>query len=231
MYPIRLKIKPAASSAINIAASQSPAAAALTLTALAAGPIDNCVPGPNVNGVNLGLGRIIGITSGGNDSSMHWVVVGLDHNGQAQTENVTGASGGVAVTVNYYTSITSITPSASVASTASAGTVNTTASAQLNCLPLDLYARNGAVVQVDVSGTISYTVNQTFDDCISSAANLQNNTYFATPAAPTALTAQSASKYTALIPSVCGLQVLIPTYTTNGYIVVNVVQASNSTQG
>lgn len=232
MYPVRIKVKPTAASAVVVSASASPGAGAIVITAAAkTGPIDGCVNGTNVNGVNLGLGRILGITSGGNDTGITFTITGTDQNGQAVTEAVTGASGGVAVSVNYYTSVASITHTGSVATTVSVGTVNTTASAQMACLPLDLYARIGAVVQVDVSGTISYTVQQTWDDCISGLCNLQNNTYFATPAAPTALTAQSATKYTQLIPAVCGLAITIPTYTTNGFIVVNIVQPSNANVG
>lgn len=234
MKPIRIKVTPAAASATNIAGSQSPGTTALTLTTLAAGPIDSAITGTNVNGVNLGLGRIIGITSGSNDSSIYFTVVGTDQNGLAVSENVTGASGapGTAVTVNYYTSVSSITPSgAGAAGTVTAGTVNTTASAQLPLLPLDFYGRIGAIVQVDVSNTISYTVQQTFDDCISANATPKTNTYFATPAAPTALTAQSAAKYTQLTPGVCGIAVTIPTYTTTGSITLNVVAPSNANLG
>lgn len=225
--PIRIKLTPSAASANNLALSQSPGTAALTLTALAAGPIDKA---GNTQGslTTLGLGRIVGITSGSNDSSIHFTVVGKDQNGNTVTENVTGASGapGTAVTVNYYTSVTSITPSGSgAAGTVTAGTVNTTASAALQTLELDYFQRIGAMVQVDVANTISYTVQMTFDDCTTDAST---NTFFATPASPTALTAQSASKYTQLPPGVCGLAVTIPTYSTTGSITINVVQPSNS---
>lgn len=227
--PIRIKVTPSAASAVNIAASQSPGTAALTLTALAAGPIDKA--GNTQGSLSiLGIGRIIGITSGSNDSSIHFTVTGKDQNGNAVTENVTGASGapGTAVTTNYYTSVTSIKPSgAGAAGTVTAGTVNTTASAALQTLELDFYQRIGAVVQVDVSNTISYTVQMTFDD---TTTNVSTETFFATPASPTALTAQTAAKYTQLPPGVCGLQVTIPTYTTTGSITVNVIQPSNYTR-
>ena len=225
MRPIRLKLAPTAQSATSIAASQAPGSSKLTLTALAAGPID-----PQT-GTQFGLGRILGITSGGNDTGITFAIVGVDQNGVAVSENVTGASGGVAVSTKYYTSVTSITPSGSVASTASVGTVNTTASAALATIPLNLYSRIGATVQVDVSGTISYTVQMTYDDCIGSGSNNSTNTYFATPASPTALTAQSAAKYTQLPPGVCGISVTIPTYSTNGYVVVNVITPSNCSVG
>lgn len=220
--PIRIKVTPSAASAVNLAASQTPGTSALTLTALAAGPIDLA----GLKG--LGLGRIISITSGGVDTGIHWIVVGKDQNGNAQTENVTGGSGAAVSTVGYYTSLTSITPSGAVASTASAGTINTTASAALQMVELDFYQRTGAIVSVDVTGTISYTVQMTFDDCMLNSTNLTNNVLFATPASPTALTAQSASKYTQLPAGVCGLSLTIPTYTTSGTVTLNILQPSNS---
>lgn len=230
MRPIRITVAPRAASATLLAASQTPGSSALTLTATAAGPID---PQTGLTGLlgSIGLGRIVSITSGGNDTGIHFTVVGIDQNGLAVTENVTGASGAAAVTVNYYTSVTSITPSGAVASTASAGIVNTTASAQLPCIPLNPYQRQASVVQVDVTGTISYTVQMTFDDCQSSTSNPSTATYFATPATPTALTAQSASKYDTLVAGVCGLAVTIPTYSTGATLTVNVVNPSNSSHG
>lgn len=225
MKPIRITLAPVAASATAIAASQSPGTAALTLAALAAGPID-----PQ-SGTPRGLGRIITLTSGGDDTGITFAVVGFDENGVATSENVTGANAGVAVTTKYYTSVTSITPSASVATTVTAGIRGTTAAAKFNCVPLDLYGRIGATVQVDVSGTISYTVQHTYDDCLTSATGLSSNSYFATPATPTALTAQSAAKYCQLPPGTCGISVTIPTYSTSGSIVVNVVSPSNSNLG
>lgn len=230
MKPIRIKVAPSAANAANVAASQSPATAALTLLALAAGPIDpgvSLVSGGYTPLASLGLGRLLVITSGGNDTGITFTIVGVDQNGQAATEAVTGASGGAAVSTKYYTSVTSITPSGSVATTVTVGTRNTTASAALNVIGLNPYARIGSTIQVDVSGTISYTVQMTYDDC-QNGANPSNATFFATPASPTALTAQSAAKYTQMPPAVCGIQLTIPTYSTNGYVILNVVNPSNS---
>lgn len=232
MRPIRLKIAPSAAADNNIAASQSPGTSALTLTTLAAGPIDPGVTKVDTGLVvsTLGLGRQLIITSGGNDTGITFAIVGQDQNGQVATENVTGASGGVVASINYYTSVTSITPSGAVAGTVKVGTRGTTASAALSTIPLNLYSRIGAIVQVDVSGTISYTVQMTYDDCLASS-NISSNTFFATPAAPTALTAQSTAKYTQLTPGVCGIALTIPTYSSNGYVIINVITPSNSDLG
>lgn len=227
MRPIRILLAPRAASTTLLALLQAgpESGTAFVLTATAAGPID-----PQA-GTQLGLGRIVTISSSGDDSGLTFAIVGKDQNGNTVTENVTGANTGVAASANYYTSVQSITPSGNTASTVSAGIRGTTAAAALGTLPLDLYQRIGGIVAVDVTGTISYTVNMTFDDCLGVAANPSTAVYFATPASPTALTAQSASKYTQLPPGVCGLQVLIPTYSTGGSILLNVISPANSNMG
>lgn len=225
MIPIRLLLAPRAASATLLAASQSPGAAALTLTSTASqvGGID-----PQA-GTQWGLGHIITITSGGNDTGITFAIVGQDLNGQTMTDTVTGASSGTAVSALYFTSITSITPSSAAASTVTVGIRGTTASAALNVIPLDFYNSLGVTVAVDVSGTISYTVQETFSDCMNPVtASLVG---YATPASPTALTAQSASKYTQLSAGVCGVLVTIPTYSTGGTITVNIISACYSDNG
>lgn len=224
MRPFRIKLLPIAASATTIAASASPGAGVITLTTLATkGPID---PQP---GSVLGLGRIITLVSGGNDSGITFTITGLDENGVTATETVTGANAGTAVSTLYYTSVSSITHTGSVATTFSSGVTNTTASAKFQMIPMDLYGRIGATVAITISGTISYTTQLTYDDCLGGYTTLANAALFATPATPTALTAQSASKYSLLPPGVTGVSVTIPTYTTGGFIILNIVSPSNST--
>ena len=103
----------------NIAASQSPAAAALTLTA-GTGATATTVNGVSV--IQIDCARVLRITSGGNDSGITFNVVGYDQYGVAMSENITGANAGLATGKKAGFSITSITPSASVASTCSVGT-------------------------------------------------------------------------------------------------------------
>lgn len=61
------------------------------------------------------------ITSAGNDSGITFAIVGLSQNGTAISETLTGANMGVAVSVNLYWSIISITASGSTASTITIG--------------------------------------------------------------------------------------------------------------
>lgn len=68
------------------------------------------------------IARNVRITSGGNDSGITFTVAGYDLYGYPQTETITGANAGIAAGKKAFKFITSITPSAAVASTASAGT-------------------------------------------------------------------------------------------------------------
>ena len=68
--------------------------------------------------------RKITITSAGDDSGISFTVVGLNENGTAVTETVTGIDSGVATSANYYSSVTSITAVGDPAANVSAGTAN-----------------------------------------------------------------------------------------------------------
>jgi hypothetical protein len=89
-------------------------------------------------------------------------LVGTDADGRAQTEVVTGPAGSATVeSALYFLTLTSATPSATIgADTFDIGFVDEFAT---KTIPLDW--RNGnAALDINVSGTINYTLEQTFDD-------------------------------------------------------------------
>lgn len=113
-------IVPLTLQAANIAASQSPAAAAIALTA---GTGTTSVTAPNgLTAVQLDVPRIMRHTSGGNDSGITFTTTGYDVYLQPMSETVTGANAGVAAGKKAFFLVTSITQSAAVATTYSAGT-------------------------------------------------------------------------------------------------------------
>ena len=142
---------PSTIAAANIAASQTPGSAALTLVSSSGAgitigtSITRADTGATVTGLlaidtamaGVGFGqdqtvnmwdpskaiaRNVRITSGGNDTGITFLVVGYDLYGYPMSEAITGASGGVASGAKAFKYIASITPSGAVASTASAGT-------------------------------------------------------------------------------------------------------------
>lgn len=89
-------------------------------------------------------------------------LVGTDENNRAQTETVTGP--GVSATVEstkYWMTLTSITPSATIgADTFDIGWVDEFSPPMI---PLDWRAGNAAL-NIAITGTINYDLEQTFDD-------------------------------------------------------------------
>lgn len=89
-------------------------------------------------------------------------LVGTDADGRAQTEVVTGPAGSATVeSTLYFLTLTSATPSATIgADTFDIGWVD-----EFSTKTLALDWRSGnAALDVNVSGTINYSLQQTFDD-------------------------------------------------------------------
>lgn len=141
-----------AAAANNIAASQSPAAAAIT--------IDGSLATAGV--ATLDAARRVLITSGGNDSGITFTVVGTNRNGAALTEAVTGSNGSTATTTQDFKTVSSVAHTGSVATTVTVGTSGVGSSQWFfvdNCVaPVNLG------IGVVVSGTINFTVEYTYDD-------------------------------------------------------------------
>ena len=143
----------ATANAAIIAASQAgTAATALTLTSTGVYTLDT-------------FRRVI-VTSAGNDTGIHFTLVGKNSSGMPVTEALTGASGGVAQSAYDYLSITSITPSGNTAGNV---TVGTNGVASTRPILLDLWGFAPTSIQVNVTGTVNATVQQTLDDCNGSA--------------------------------------------------------------
>lgn len=117
----------------------------------------------------LDVARRVLITSGGNDTGITFAITGTDPNGNVISETLTGASGAAAQSVLDYLTVTSIIPSGAVATTV---TVGTSGVASSQWVYFDQYASMAPVsIQVDGTGTVNWTVQQTLND----PNALQNN--------------------------------------------------------
>ena len=176
----------ATASANNIATVQSPGAAALTLNGTAVSGGIATIDTYNAS-TNMGIGRRVIITSGGNDTGITWAVTGKNGSGNLVTDTFAGANGGAAQSNLDFITVTKILPSAAVATTATAGT-NGVGSSPWNSWnwyvspPLNI----GIAVEI-VSGSVNYTVQYTYDD----PNNLLAGSTYALPYNATILTAQS----------------------------------------
>lgn len=148
---IAISAVPSTISAVNIAASQSPGAGAITLVSSSAAGITAGVSitradtGATITGllaidtamagvpfgqnaaVNIwdptkAISRNVRLTSGGNDTGITFTVSGYDLYGYPMTETITGANAGVASGAKAFKYISGVTHTGSVATTLTIGT-------------------------------------------------------------------------------------------------------------
>lgn len=165
MRPITVTVGPLAASATDaVCLAQTPNAGPLTLDG------STVVGGVAV----LDQPRRILFTFAADESANTFTLTGTDWSGNPITEQVAGTAG-TAVSVLDYATITSITISGNAAGAIEVGTNGVAGSRWVR---LDEWALPQTSIQVNVSGTVNYTVQQTLDD---------PNSFFA-PVAPAAVT-------------------------------------------
>lgn len=153
MRPTTISVGPlAAASATNIrTASAVAGAGALTLN------------GTLVSGgvATLDKPRRIRFTSSGNDTGITFTLTGTNWSGAAISEVVTGANATTADSVLDFKTITSIVASGAAAGTVSIGTNGVAGS---EWIAIDPWSLPNIALQIDVSGTLNYTIQSTLDN-------------------------------------------------------------------
>lgn len=202
----------AAANATLIAASQSPGTSALTLTS-------SIVIIDISTSSNTSLGRRVIITSGGNDSGITFTITGTNSTGNIISDVIAGTNASTAQSNKDFVTVTSITPSAAVATTVTAGTngVGSSAWSFWNWLgnpPLNI----GIAVEL-VSGAVNFTVQHTYDD----PNNLGDAILFPLPFNFPAITGATATVDGAYTTPITATRVLINSGT--GVIRVRFLQA------
>ena len=97
------------------------------------------------------------------------ILTGTDENGAAQTETVNLPTTSATIeSTKYFKTLTTVVPSASIgADTMDIGWVDEVAS---NWYPVNWRAENPVAISVDVTGTIDFTVQETFVDILGGVA-------------------------------------------------------------
>ena len=172
-----------------------------------------------------GLGRIIVIVDSDTDtqSDVTFTIVGTDPNGDAISDVVTGpGSGATVASAKYFKTVSSVTVSAAQGGTEKVdiGTRGTTLSAASRAVPLDWRCPVAATVDVDVTGTLNFTVQQTFDDLLAST-NASGNIVWTDV---TALASKTADTTASLTVGARGMRVIINTYSTGAELQAVVIQ-------
>lgn len=153
--PITATITLSATDADGIALSQTPLTAGnLTLNGvLASGGVATLT--------SAGAARQVTITSAGNDSGRTFTIYGTDESGIAISEALTGASGAAATSAKYYRTVTRIAVDAATAGAVTAGVNGVGVTRWVN---YNVHAQPFNVVNnVDISGTVDYDVQYTYD--------------------------------------------------------------------
>ena len=152
--PVSVSVQLVAAITNGVCLSQTPAAAGL-LT----------MNGSLVTGgvARFDVARRVGITSAGNDAAVVFTVTGTNRWGNTITDTATGANGAVvAQTALDFLTVTSIRTSAATANAITAGSTSVGSSEWQVC---DIMVSYWALaVAVSVSGTVTYTVEHTYDD-------------------------------------------------------------------
>lgn len=144
-------------------------------------------------------------------------LVGTDANGAALTEVVTGPAGTATVeSSGYFKTLTSATPSATIgADTFDIGWVDEVST---QAIPLNWRSPNGATINVDVTGTIDFTVQETFDAI--QDAGIQN-AQWVNISALASKTADTTSKSTV---GATAIRLIVNSYSSEAELQMNVVQ-------
>jgi hypothetical protein len=105
--------------------------------------------------------RRVLFTSSGNDSGITFTISGTNASGDLISETLTGGNAAAVYTILDYKTVTAVTASGASAGTVSIGTNGVAGSSWVR---LDEYALPNLSIQAVVSGTINYTIQQTYDD-------------------------------------------------------------------
>lgn len=154
--PIRATVGPLASAADNnICASQTPGGGVRVMTingSAAAGGV-----------ATLDVARRVLLTFAGDETGHTFTLSGIGQTGLPLTETIAGTTPGTVASKLDYLKVTSIRLSADAAGAIKVGT-NTVASSRY--INLNDFGQGPVALQVDVSGTVNYTVATTLDDLL-----------------------------------------------------------------
>ena len=145
-------------------------------------------------------------------------LVGTDANGKALTEVVTGPAGSATVeSTGYFKTITSATPSATIgADTFDIGWVDEVASVTY---PIDYLSPYACNIHVDVTGTIDFTVQQTFADVLAGTAAVWTSI--------SALASKTADTTSTAAVGATAIRVIVNSYSSGGELQMYTSQAGN----
>ena len=154
MKPITVSVQLDAADDDGVAQNQQPSGAAdLTLNgALVSGGVATLCA--------AGMERQVLVTTAANESTKTITIYGTNATGNPISEAITGPNATTGTTTGYFRTITRVAVSAAFTGNVKVGTNGVGATRPVN---LDTFGRPEVSIQVDVSGTVNFTVQQTLD--------------------------------------------------------------------
>lgn len=176
------------------------------------------------NGVaTFDYARQLSITSDGADSDKTFTVVGTDADGYAITEVITGPASTTVESASYFKTVSSITLSAQAAGSITIGTVDEVCT---QTIPIQWRSEDAATINVDVTGTISFTVQETFDDVqrvgYTPRSAHQNSQWLSI----TALATKTADTTATSTVSASAIRLLVNSYSSGAELQMTLIQPS-----
>lgn len=195
----------------------TPAAASTTAYATAVSGASFTLEHTSVD--NLARQVLFTNNSSNDKSGINMVLVGTDADGNAQTETLPGPGASTTtVSVYFYRTLTSVTP----ASTFGADTmkIGTNGVWSGPTIPLNGRNANAAVIQAGLSGTCTFTVQQTYDSVLSVSTPAQTVTW----SDISALASKSATTVGSAAVGAMAIRLLSASYSTGAVLTLSVNQ-------
>ncbi len=161
----------------------------------------------------LDYARRLAIVSDANDSGITFTVVGTDADGYALTEVITGPNATTVESTEYFKTVTSVTSSGAGAGNITVGTVDEIAT---QTIPIKWRSPYAAHIDVNVTGTINFTVQQTFDDVLRSGLPPRSATQNSLWQSISALAAKTADTESTATIGATGLRLVVNSYSSGG---------------
>jgi hypothetical protein len=195
----------------------------LTVTAISASGAATGNVSAGVNGLvaTMDTPRRLLLTTTADDTGDTFTITGTNWNDDIVTETLAGVNNTTTFTEYDYKTITSIWTSGASAGTVTFGTNGVASSRPIF---LDRYALAPTALQVDVSGTANYTVQQSLND--PNDVGYTNVNWFSHPDSALVAVAAGAQGNYAYIPTVT--RITLNSQTNPGFVTYSVLQASGT---
>ncbi len=164
----------------------------------------------------LDFARQVGIASSGNLSGVNFTVYGTDPDGNSINETLAGPNNNTVETTAYFKTVTRVAVNGAVGTNVTVGTVD---EASTKTIVFNAYDEVATTISVDVTGTISFTVQETFDYVLANGSASTNWVNISALASKTADTTSTSSR------GATAIRLIVNSYTDTAELQMTVIPA------